>query len=151
MTTKPSLSYAQSDENIVQQLLTQPLNATADIIELADISAAFVCVLIETTERDTRMALCTRLLQTLGKIREGYDTALPPHLAARLIEGESMSTCVPACWQETAIQVDYAQALTQAIMGNTLAASVEKELTGLLHDMVWLLAEFVKEPSITAH
>lgn len=28
---------------------------------------------------------------------------------------------------------------------------MKKELTGLLHDMVWLLAEFVKEPRITTH
>ena len=49
------------------------------------------------------------------------------------------------------MQVDYAVALTLAVMGGTLPASVAKELTGLLHDMVWLLADFVKEPYITAH
>ena len=42
-------------------------------------------------------------------------------------------------------------ALTLAVMGGTLPANVAKELTELLHDMVWLLAEFVKEPYITAH
>ena len=49
------------------------------------------------------------------------------------------------------MQVDYAVALTLAVMGGTLPARVAKELTGLLHDMVWLLAEFVKEPYIAAH
>ena len=49
------------------------------------------------------------------------------------------------------MQVDYAVALTLAVMGGTLPASVAKELTGLLHDMVWLLAGFVKEPYIPAH
>jgi hypothetical protein len=62
-----------------------------------------------------------------------------------------MTSCVPDCWQETTLQVDYAVALTLAVMGGTLSASVAKELVGLLHDMVWLLAEFVKEPYITAH
>ena len=47
--------------------------------------------------------------------------------------------------------MDYALALTHAILGGTLPASVEKELAGLLHDMVWLLDEFVKEPYITVH
>ncbi len=56
-----------------------------------------------------------------------------------------MTSCVPDCWQETTLQVDYAVALTLAVMGGTLPVSVAKELTGLLHDMVWLLAEFVKE------
>jgi hypothetical protein len=68
----------------------------------------------------------------------------------RLIAGEKIVSCVPDCWQETALQVDYAVALTLAVMGGTLPARVAKELTGLLHDMVWLLAEFVKEPYIRA-
>jgi hypothetical protein len=67
-----------------------------------------------------------------------------------LIAGEKITSCVPDCWQETTL-VDYAVALTLAVMGGTLPANVAKELTGLLHDMVWLLAEFVKEPYITAH
>jgi hypothetical protein len=36
-------------------------------------------------------------------------------------------------------------------MSGELPANVAKELTGLLHDMVWLLAEFVKEPRVVAH
>lgn len=47
--------------------------------------------------------------------------------------------------------MDYALALTRAVRGGTLPADVAKDLTGLLHDMVWLLAEFVKEPYIPAH
>lgn len=58
---------------------------------------------------------------------------------------------MPDCWRETAPQVDYALALVQAILGGTLPASVEKELAGLLHDLVWLLNEFVKEPYISLH
>ena len=85
------------------------------------------------------------------RLRECCDTELPSHLVERLIAGEKIVSCVPDCWQETALQVDYALALTLAVMGGTLPASVAKELTGLLHDMVWLLAEFVKEPYITAH
>jgi hypothetical protein len=47
--------------------------------------------------------------------------------------------------------VDYALALVQAVRSGVLPAHVVKELTGLLHDMVWLLAEFVKEPREMAH
>ena len=67
----------------------------------------------------------------------------------QLIAGEKMSSCVPDCWQETPLQVDYALALTQAVMGGKLPANVENDLTGLLHDMVWLLAEFVREPKFS--
>ena len=65
--------------------------------------------------------------------------------------GENVISCVPECWLETALQVDYALALIQALLAGTLPPGVAKELTGLLHDMVWLLAEFVKEPYIAAH
>ena len=50
----------------------------------------------------------------------------------------------------TATPVKYAQALAQAIQGNTLPQSVNNALTGLLRDMVYLLADFVKEPYLTA-
>ena len=42
--------------------------------------------------------------------------------------------------------VNYAQALAQAILGNTLPQGVNDALTGMLHDMVYLLADYVKEP-----
>lgn len=147
MTTKSTYVYASSTNALVQQLIDTPLATTAELPELADISAALVSVLKETDAHDTRKALCEKLLQTLGQMRE-YDTSEPsPELIAQLIEGERFSTSVPACWQEITVQVDYALALTQAVLGGTLPASVESSLTGLLHDMVWMLAEFVKESS----
>lgn len=149
MTSIPTQSYTASDEEIVQQLIAMPI--AADRIELADASAALVCVLIETDNRDSRTALCQKLQQTLGQLLECSDTELSPERIAQIIEGERISTCVPACWQEMSTQVEYTLALTQAVQGGALPASVEKTLTGLLHDMVWMLAEFVKEPSGTAH
>lgn len=147
MTTKSTYVYASSTNALVQQLIDTPLATTAELPELADISAALVSVLKETVAHDTRKALCEKLLQTLGQMRE-CDTSEPsPELIAQLIEGERFSTSVPACWQEITVQVDYALALTQAVLGGTLPASVESSLTGLLHDMVWMLAEFVKESS----
>jgi len=58
---------------------------------------------------------------------------------------------IPDCWQETATLVEYAQALTQALLSNTLPPPLATSLTGLLHDVVYLLAEFVKEPYLTVH
>ncbi|WP_315711190.1 hypothetical protein [Brenneria uluponensis] len=57
---------------------------------------------------------------------------------------------IPNCWQETALQVDDTPALTQP-SGGTLPPNMAKALTGLLHDMVWLLEAFVTAPYITAH
>lgn len=151
ITTIPTLTYPQSDEQIIPPSLTMPLSASADLFEVADRCAALVSVLIETDDRASRTALCEGLLHALHLLRERCDAELPPHLIAQLIQGETLNSCMPDCWQETAPQVDYALALVQAILGGTLPASVEKELAGLLHDLVWLLNEFVKEPYIRVH
>ncbi len=151
MATIPALSYAQSEESFIQQLLKAPLPETVDLFEAADSCTTVVCVLVETLDINTRKALCERLLHSLNQLRDLCDKDLPPHLIEQLIAGEKISSNVPDLWQETATMVDYAQALTQAVEGGKLPSKVEKELTGLLHDMVWLLADFVKEPYITAH
>lgn len=108
-------------------------------------------VLVETDDAAGFTALCERLLPGLRQLQELCDTDLPPYLVTQLIVGEKVTSCVPECWQETALQVDYAQMLTQALLAGTLKPGVAKELTGLLHDMVWLLAEFVMEPYIATH
>ena len=151
MATIQTLIFPQSDENIIQQLITRPLPVDADLFDVADNCAALVTVLVESDDNVISTALCERLLHALRKLRELCDVDLPPDLIAQLIMGEKLNSCVPDCWQDTLTQVDYVLALTQAVMGGTLPAHVAKELTGLLHDMVWLLAEFVKEPRITAH
>lgn len=151
MATTPTLTSLPSDESVILQLLSQPLPADADLFIVADNCAALVSVLVEIEDAKLFTVLCERLLQALRKLRELCDVDLPPDLIAQLIMGEKMNSCVPDCWQDTLTQVDYVLALTQAVMGGTLPAHVAKELTGLLHDMVWLLAEFVREPRITAH
>ncbi|MCM7431476.1 hypothetical protein ACJVTN_05820 [Enterobacter hormaechei subsp. xiangfangensis] len=151
MATIPGFSYALTEESALHHLLHLQLPESADLFELADTCAAYVSVLVETDDAVTFATLCERMLAKLKRLRKSCDSELPPYLVERLIAGEKIASCVPECWQETALQVDYAVALTLAIMGGTLPASVAKELTGLLHDMVWLLAEFVKEPYITTH
>lgn len=151
MATTPGFSYALSEESAVHHLINTSISDSADLFELADACTAYVSVLVETDDAVTFTTLCERLLAALKRLRECCDDDLPPYLVEQLIAGEKVTSCVPDCWQETTLQVDYTVALTLAVMGGTLPASVVKELTGLLHDMVWLLAEFVKEPYITAH
>ncbi|MFO3905998.1 hypothetical protein AAHD62_15935 [Enterobacter hormaechei] len=149
MATILTLSYLESDESVIHQLTALPLPVNADLFETAEHCAALVSVLVETDDAAGFTALCERLLHGLRQLRELCDADLPPYLVTQLIVGEKVTSCVPECWQETALQVDYAQALTQALLVGSLPPCVAKELTGLLHDMVWLLAEFVKEPYIT--
>ena len=151
MATTPEVSYAFCEESAVHHLINTSISDSADLFELVDACTAYVSVLVDTDDAVTFATLCKQLLAALKRMRERCDSELPPYLVEQLIAGEKIASCVPDCWQDTALQVDYAVALTLAVMGGTLPVSVAKELTGLLHDMVWLLAEFVKEPYITAH
>ncbi|EMM7231267.1 hypothetical protein RJO55_001476 [Enterobacter hormaechei] len=151
MATTPGFSYVHAEESAVHHPLHLQLPDSADLFELAGTCAAYVSVLVETDDAVTFATLCKQLLAALKRLRECCDAELPSYLVEQLIAGEKIASCVPDCWQDTAMQVDYAEALTLAVMGGTLPVSVAKELTGLLHDMVWLLAEFVKEPYIQAH
>ncbi|KFC47409.1 hypothetical protein GY12_09705, partial [Micrococcus luteus] len=147
----PGFSYALAEDSAVYHLINLPLPDTADLFELVDACAACVSVLVETDDAVTHATLCARLLAGLKRLRERCDAETPTRIWLNgSSRGETIVSCVPDCWQETTLQVDYALALTRAVMGGTLPANVAKDLTGLLHDMVWLLAEFVKEPYITA-
>ena len=68
----------------------------------------------------------------------------------QLIAHDATPSSIPDSWQDTFTPVHYAQNLAQAILGNTLPRDVNIALTGLLHDLVFLLAEFVKEPYLHA-
>mgnify|MGYP000856150404 FL=1 len=151
MATTPEVSYAFCEESAVHHLINTTISDSADLFELVDTCTAYVSVLVDTDDAVTVKTLCKRLLAALKRLRECCDAELPSYLVEQLIAGEKMTSCVPDCWQETTLQVEYGVGLTLGVMGETLPASVAKELVGLLHDMVWLLAEFVKKPYITAH
>lgn len=150
MTTIPTLTHTQSQENVIHHLLGQPLPDSADPVELTKACTAFVSVLVETDDREIHAALCERLLHGLNQLRAHCGNGLPSYLVEQVVAGEKLNACVPECWQDASLQVDYAKALTHAIAGGTLPASVAKELTRLLHDLVWLLAEYVQESDMTA-
>ena len=64
----------------------------------------------------------------------------------QLITHDATPSSIPDGWQDTFTPVHYSQALPQAILGNILLQEVNIVLTGLLHDLVFLLKAFVREP-----
>ncbi|HDC4370538.1 TPA: hypothetical protein O8L32_003644 [Enterobacter cloacae] len=148
MTLLSTLSDA-SHHSFTEQLIALPLPTSADLFDVADLCVAFASTLVETQSVSERHALCGRLLYALEALERLCDD-LPPHLIEQLIAGDAAPSCMPHCWQETITPVTYARSLAQAIQGNTLPQEVNHALTGLLHDMVFLLAEFVKEPYLRA-
>ncbi|MBJ5866754.1 hypothetical protein JGL56_03290 [Salmonella enterica subsp. enterica serovar Derby] len=146
MATIPTLAHPHSTDSIACQLLELPIFSTLDLFELTDCCCAFVNVLLETHDKAERLALCGRLSFTFDEIKNRCDEDLPLHLVEQLSNALPAQSCVPDCWQDTAMLVGYAQALNQALLSQTLASAVSQELAGLLHDLVYLLADFVREP-----
>jgi hypothetical protein len=148
MTTIPTLTHTQSQENVIHHFSASRF-PTADPVVLTKACTAFVSVLVETDDRETHAALCERLLHGLNQLRAHCDNGLPSYLVEQVVAGEKLNACVPECWQDASLQVDYAKALTHAIAGD-VASRCGKRTHKLLHDMVWLLADFVKESDMTA-
>lgn len=146
MATIPTLSYPEFDERVTHQLLTSPLPVSADLFEVTDLCASFVNVLLETQDVSARLALCGRLSQALERLAQLCDEDLPPHLIARLTASELPDSAMPDCWQDTYLAVGYLRSLNQALLGNTLPDALANDLAGLLHDMVYILRDYVREP-----
>ena len=146
MATIPTLNYPEFDESVTDRLLTIPLPVSADLFEVTDLCASFVNVLLETHDVSARLALCGRLSQALERLAQLCDEDLPPHLIARLTANELPDSAMPHCWQDTYLMVGYLRSLNQALLGSTLPGAVEEDLAGLLHDLVYILRDYVREP-----
>ncbi|KAA5945370.1 hypothetical protein F1543_07985 [Enterobacter cloacae] len=146
MATIPILANSQTTDSIACQLLDLPICSTLDLFELTDCCCAFVNVLLETHDKAERLALCGRLAFAIDELKNRCDEDLPPHLVERLSNQFPAQSCIPDCWQDTAMLVGYVQALNQALLSQTLAGTVSQELAGLLHDLIYLLADYVREP-----
>ena len=146
MATITTHAYPAFSENPTAALLAAPLTTTADLFEVIDYCAALVNVLLETDEHTERMALCGRLSHALNQLERLCDEDLPPHLLAQLNAGPRLEICIPDCWQDTDMLLDYVQALTQTLLSNAQPEATTKALTGLLHDLIYLLVEQLKAP-----
>lgn len=133
---------------VINDLLTIPLPATADLFQVADLCSDFVIRLVESDNTTESLALCGRLSQALSALQQLCDEDLPAHLLTHLTRDEPPSPCVPDCWSDSSALLEYAQGLTQALLSRTLPDAVTVTLTGLLHDLVILLTDYLKQPYI---
>ncbi|EFC1954658.1 hypothetical protein G5I83_003145 [Escherichia coli] len=143
-----SLVVCQYQGRIMDKLLTMPIPVSADLFQLADICAAFAVELMECADTAERLALRGRLSHALHALRLSCDKDLPQHLIERLTADDLPAPCVPDCWMDSYLLVDYAQSLTQALLTCTLPDTASVELTGLLHDLIVLMNDYVKQPYI---
>lgn len=141
-----SLVVCQLRGHIMNNLLIMPVSVSADLFQLADICTAFAAELVESTDAAESLALCGRLSHALTALRLLCDEDLPSHLIERLTAADLPAPYIPECWTDSYLLVGYAQGLTQALLSCSLPCEVTVELTGLLHDLIMLMAEYLKQP-----
>jgi hypothetical protein len=132
----------------IQEVLDIPLSGSADLLTTTDLCATFVSVMVECEDEYYRQALCGRLAHALTVLRQRCVEDLPEWIVRQLTTESVPLSHVPECWQDSELLLDYAQALTLALSGNTLLARNAQDLVGLLHDLVYLLVDQMKTPLI---
>lgn len=150
MNTITPQNHSESFQQQIEDVLATPLSGSADLFTALDQCAAFVCVMVECHDECARLALCSRLAHALTVLRQRCEEDLPDDLVEQLTAKVIPACDVPDCWQDTHMLLDYADALTLTLSGNTLTEGNTQDLVGLLHDMVFLLVEQLKTPFIEA-
>ncbi|WP_194206954.1 hypothetical protein [Superficieibacter sp. 1612_C1] len=130
----------------MDNLITTPIPASADLFQVADMCATFAIELLESADATKSLALQGRLSCALTALRVLCDADLPPHLIEQLTADKLPEPCVPDCWFDSYALVEYTQALTQALLSCTLPCAVTEQITGLLHDLIILMVEHLKQP-----
>jgi hypothetical protein len=146
MTTVSSQTLAENERQQLQEILDIPLPGTADLFTAVDFCASLVSVMVECEEEHYRLALCGRLAHALTVLNQRCADDMPDWMVRQLTMGTVPVSSVLDCWEDTETLVEYAQALTLALSGNTLLAKNAQDLVGLLHDLVYLLVDQLKTP-----
>ncbi|EMR5620773.1 hypothetical protein WJW69_003988 [Salmonella enterica] len=127
-------------------LLNQPVNACMNLFELADLCAGLAVELIEPESDAERLALCGRLQYCLTALNEKCFEDLPPALIERLTVDVLPPPRTPAYFYADTVMINYALALTAALLSRAMSSGIEDDLAGLLHDVVCLIMDEIKQP-----
>lgn len=125
------------------RIMNKPIPAGADLFHLAGECAALVCGLMEYRSRTEHRAMCKSLITSLEALTAAYhaDTALPLP--------DNTASVLSEYWPDESLTLEYCLTLAKALVADTLPRDMILPLTGLLHDLVNMLADQVK--STTAH
>ncbi len=125
------------------RIMNKPIPAGADLFYLAGECAALVCGLMEYRSRTEHRAMCKSLVTSLETLTAAYhaDTALPLP--------DNTASDLSEYWPDESLTLEYCLTLAKALVADTLPRDMIQPLTGLLHDLVNMLADQVK--STTPH
>lgn len=148
MATIPTVVHPIFCSDNYNEFIAAPLPTSGDLFVVADFCAALVSCLVESDNNFVKFKLCERLTQALKRLQELCAEDLPDHLIEKLTTKNLEPLNVPDCWQDTDMLVTYSQALAQALSKCAMPTSINRELTGLLHDLIYLLVDYLMTPFI---
>ncbi|CND06168.1 hypothetical protein [Yersinia pseudotuberculosis] len=139
MATIPTQSH--SSEN---SLLTLSFNADTDFIVLANYCERFADALMESHHSDERLALCYRLVDCLNLLHPTLNDSIPPHLIEYFTVDQLPNK--PTFEPESELLCGYCLTLAQLQSKHIFTADAEKQLTGLLFELVSYFADDLRSP-----
>ncbi|NLS54455.1 hypothetical protein GJ675_12475 [Hafnia alvei] len=125
--------------------LTLSFNSGTDFTVLADHCEQFADALIESHHSGERRALCYRLADCLNLLHPTLNDPIPPHLMERFTV-DQLPTKIPVFEPESELLCGYCLTLAQLLSKHTFTADEEKQLTGLLFELVCYFADELRAP-----
>lgn len=134
-------------ESAISNLLKTPLGTTHDLFQVLDTCVRYVDALVECNDIADRMALCGRLLAALEVFRVLLDQPLPEHLIERLtVDKVDHKACRSGGSIDSEEMRQYCSALTLVLLNQQAPADLQKHITGLLFQMVSIMADDLTAP-----
>ena len=131
----------------ISNLLKTPLGTTHDLFQVLDTCVRYVDSLVECNDIVDRMALCGRLLAALEVLKVLLDKPLPEHLIKRLtLEKGDDKACRSRDSIDSEEMRQYCSALTLVLLNQQAPADLQKHITGLLFQMVNIMADDLTAP-----
>jgi len=134
-------------ESAITALLKTPLHNALDLFQVLDYCQYFADSLTENDDHTERMALCGHLCAGLELLRVVLKAPLPKHLIERLTvdAGEPDNYRCPLTTDSETLR-EYCAALTMLLLQGQASIEQEEHITGLLFEMVTVLADDLKAP-----
>ncbi|HEY2451471.1 MAG TPA: hypothetical protein VGI71_02400 [Scandinavium sp.] len=129
----------------VHPLLAVPFSIDTDFTVLADHCENFAETLIECDDPTLKMALCGRLDAALALLQSTLNDPIPPHLTDSFTV-DTLPVRFPRFQPDSELLCDYCLTLTQVLINRALSPENEKNLSGLLFELVCYFAAEMKAP-----
>lgn len=148
MANADSNTFARPEiEPVITTLLKTPLAISMDLFQILDCCQQHADALIENHDNTERMALCGRLFAGLEMLKSSLIAPLPEHLIQRLTAdvAEPDNYRCPLSTDSETLR-EYCMALTMLLLQNQQSPEQEEHITGLLFELINVLAEDLKAP-----